>query len=254
MASTVARVKPSALVQPDRGGVVLVHVEHRLGQPRDRAGDAVRPGSAPGRARCPARRGRRRPRRPRPSACGSGAPWSSGSRPCWPSRSARKKPAGSNHGSRPAVQVVPGPAALFGVVGEGPGVQRQPLVLVLAGHEGAQRPARPGARLVQRLTSASGASATGHGSGRTRPSGPARRPRAGRRAPRAAGATIRRHGELAGQRAAESLPPAIRVDDELAGHLALARLIPRWRIQVGVARDPPVPRSAMKSRPPPALP
>ena len=51
------------------------------------------------------------------------------------------------------VQVVPGPAALLGVLGERPGVERQPLVLVLAGHEGAQRTAgwegRPGQRIAR---------------------------------------------------------------------------------------------------------
>ena len=52
----------------------------------------------------------------------------------------------------PQVQVVPGPAALFGMLGEGPAVQLQPLVLVLAGHEAAQLPARRERRLVQRLT------------------------------------------------------------------------------------------------------
>src|SRR5260370_37335030 len=39
----------------------------------------------------------------------------------------------------PVLQLIPGPAALLGVVGEGRRVHRQPLVLVPAGHEVAQR-------------------------------------------------------------------------------------------------------------------
>src|SRR5208283_6185690 len=38
-------------------------------------------------------------------------------------------------------QVVSGPAALFGMLGERPAVQAQPLILILAGDEGAQRAA-----------------------------------------------------------------------------------------------------------------
>jgi hypothetical protein len=139
----------------------------------------------------------------------------------------------------PQFQVVPGPAALFGMLGEGPAVQRQPLVLVLAGHEAAQRPARRERRLVQRLTQR--ATHLPQGTEALEPGRPGQRGGRGQIAvgPEPQDATIRRHRELAGQRPAESLPPAIWVNDELAGHLALAPFIPRRRIQVGVARDPP---------------
>ena len=49
----------------------------------------------------------------------------------------------------PQLEVVPGPAALFGMLGEGPAVEAQPLVLILARDEGAQRPAGRQGRRVE---------------------------------------------------------------------------------------------------------
>ena len=118
----------------------------------------------------------------------------------------------------PQLQVVPGPAALLGMLGEGPAVEAQPLILVLAGDEGTQRPARWEDRPAQRLAQRAAHLPQGAETLETRRGGQ----RGGRGqvtvGPDPEYAAARRGGELAGQGPAEPLPPASRVDHELAGH------------------------------------
>src|SRR5689334_19506043 len=107
----------------------------------------------------------------------------------------------------PQVQVVPGPAALFGMLGEGPAVQLQPLVLVPAWHEAAQRPARRERRLVQRLTQR--ATHLPEGTEALEPGRPGQRGGRGQITvrPEPQYVAVRRHVELIYQRPPESPPP-----------------------------------------------
>ena len=118
------------------------------------------------RPRAPRDRGRRRRRRPRRSCSwpSRGACRAVHLRPVEADQRARRRPrrgrspAGSNHGSAdPLPQVVLGPAALLGVVGEGRGVDREPGLVVVAGH-GSVRTVTPAG---QRLAPAAGGRASG---------------------------------------------------------------------------------------------
>src|SRR5437763_16507591 len=128
---------------------------------------------------------------------------------------------------------MPGPAALFGMLGESPAVQPQPLVFILAGNEGAQRPARRERWLIQRLTQR--AAHLPQGAKALEPGRPGQLGGRGQVAvsPEPQYVPARRDGELTGQGPAETPPPAVRVDNQLAGQLAVGRGL----IQVGVTRD-----------------
>src|SRR5213078_2301984 len=112
-------------------------------------------------------------------------------------------------------------------------VQLQPLVLVLAGNEGAQGPPRRERRGIQRLTQR--AAHLPQGAKALEPGRPGQLGGRGQVAvsPEPQYVPARRDGELTGQGPAETPPPAVRVDNQLAGQLAVGRGL----IQVGVTRD-----------------
>ena len=135
-----------ALVGVHRDRVLRARVEDRRAQAAGRqVVEAQRRQRAP-EARGPARPGRRRRRRSRRRARRRarppGAPWSTPSRAGCPSRSASRKPAGSNHGSGLAgPQVRRRHPALLRVVRERAGVHAAPRVLVATRHERPHRDA-----------------------------------------------------------------------------------------------------------------
>ena len=131
-------------------------------------------------------------------------------------------------------QVVPGPAALFGMLGEGPAVEAQPLILILARDEGAQRAAGRKDGAVQRAVQRTAHLPQGAEALETRdPGQPGGRGQVAVR-PEPQRVAACRRGELADQGPAEPLPAAVRVDHELAAHVRFR--IGRQGIQVGVAR------------------
>ena len=241
MASTSGAGEAESLVHPDRRDVVLVDVEHRLRQRRGHAGDAARPGSAPGRARCPARRDRPRPRRPRRGpalSCRLGGCTFVQWKPVMaPSCSAMKKPAGSNHGSRSrssrSCRVQPPCSGCLAKAralrlshssSSWPGTKVRS---VPAGREG-----RLGQRLAQRAAHLpQGAEALEARGG-------------GQRGGRGQVAVRPDPQRVAARRGGDARPPGPgrapagggRVDHELAAHLGVRVRIAR-RVQVGVARD-----------------
>jgi hypothetical protein len=132
-------------------------------------------------------------------------------------------------------QVVPRPAALFGMLGERPGVEVQPFILILAGDKRAQRAAGRESRLIQRAVQRTAHLPQGPEALETHAPG-----QPGGRGQVAVGPEPQRvpvglRGKLAGQGPAESVPSAPRMDHELAGHVRFGR--GGQRIQVGVARD-----------------
>ena len=115
-------------------------------------------------------------------------------------------------------QVVPPPAALFGMLGERPAVEAQPLVLILARDEGAQRAAGRQDRTVERAVQRTAHLPQGAEALETRhPGQPGGRGQVAV-GPQAQRVAARRGGELADQGPAEPLPPAVRVDHELTAH------------------------------------
>ena len=223
--------EPESLVHPDGGDIVLVHVEHRLGHAEItqvlQSGQGERP------AEPAALLGGIDPDHvdlPQAGIMHLGPVEAGHLAACFRDEEARRV---EPRLSFSQFQVVPGPAALLGMLGEGPAVQAEPFVFIPAGHEGTQRPAGREHGLVQRLTQRPAHLPQGAETVEARR--PGQRGGRGQVAvgPEAEHLAAGRGGELTGQRAPESLPPPLRVDHELAGHLALGRR----RIQVGVARD-----------------
>ena len=133
-----------------------------------------------------------------------------------------KKPAGSNHGSCLAqFEVVPRPGALFRVLGERAGVQAQPLRLVLAGAEDAQRrPSREAGRL-ERVTQGPAHLPQG-----TEPLEAGRPGEPGRRGqvpvrPEPDPVPARLGDQLAHQGQAQPVPAVERVDDQFAADVLI---------------------------------
>ena len=120
------------------------------------------------------------------------------------------------------------------MLGEGPAVEAQPLILILARDEGAQRAAGREDGSVQR-----GVQRTAHlpqGAEALEARDPGQRGGRGQVAvrpePQRVAACL--GGELTDQGPAEPVPAAVRVDHELAAHVRFR--IGRRRVQVGVAR------------------
>ena len=131
---------------------------------------------------------------------------------------------------------MPGPAALFGMLGERPAVEAQPLILILARDEGAQRAAGREDRAVEQSAQRTAHLPQGAEALETRdPGQPGGRGQVAVR-PQPQPVAARPRSELTDQGPAESLPPAVRVDHELAAHVRFR--IGRQGIGVGVARDP----------------
>ena len=114
-----------------------------------------------------------------------------------------------------------GPAALFGMLGEGPAVEAQPLLLVLAGDEGAQREAGRKGRLAERVVQRTAHLPQGAEALESR--GPGQPGGRGQVAvgPEPKRVAARRRGELTCQGPAEPLVPVVRVDHEFAAHARL---------------------------------
>ncbi len=245
-------------VHPYRRRVVLVHVEHDVGEPAVPQVGEARRGSARGRGRRPAGQGRPPPRRPRrsgrrpspPSGC-TLVQWNPTS---LPSRSARKKPSGSNHGSASRSSrssVVHEPCSgwwanarrLTASQASSSAPGRKVRMVTPGGSAGASSGMPDiGLRICQSARTLVHPRRTGErrrgGQVAVRPHPDARARRPGRPGGRAASAV--------------ALPPVTRVDDELAAQVAVRRPLV-GRVQVGVPGHCPVSRAQHELLRPPAV-